>query len=191
MSKYLKKYNEKTGKWEIISPTSTDDICVTNTQFNNEITPVSKLTDVLNDIGDDISKLKRNVSWLAEHGGGGGSTGTGNAVMYKVIIMNAGVSNDTLYVNQSKFSVMFKITGGSVNDEVSYRIIYDGNYINNTFTKTKVNTNITINIDNIDMYSQITPHTFIIEAIDNDGITIPSYTLSIIETSIKVSCKDR
>jgi hypothetical protein len=190
MSKYLKKYNEKTGKWEIISPTSTDDICVTNTQFNNEITPVSKLTDVLNDIGNDISKLKRNVSWLAEHGGGGGGIGTGNAVMYKVIIMNAGVSNDTLYVNQSKFSVRFKITGGSVNDEVSYRIIYDGNYINNTFTKTKVNTNITINIDNIDMYSQVTPHTFIIEAIDNDGITIPSYTLSIIETSIKVSCKD-
>ena len=190
MSKYLRKYNEKTGKWEIISPTSTDDICVSNTQFNNETTPISKLTDVLNGIGDDISKLKRNVSWLAEHGGGGGGIGSGNTTNYKVVIMNAGVTNDTLYVNESKFSVTFKITGGSINDMIDYRVIYDGSYINNAYTKVKVNTNVTIDIDDIEKYSKVTPHTFIIEAVDGDGMTIPPYTLSIVETSIKVLCDD-
>lgn len=189
MAKYLKKYNEQTGKWEVISPTSSDDICVSNTRFNDEDAPISKLTDVLNDIGSDIDKLKRNVSWLAEHGGGGGvGIGGGAGSNYKVNIMNAGITNDTLYVNQSKFSVIFKISGGSVNDTVEYRVVYDGSYIVSNFTKTKVNTNISIDIEDIEMFSKVTPHTLIIEAIDADGMTIPSYTLSIVETSIQVTC---
>lgn len=187
MAKYLKKYNNQTGKWEIISPTSSDDICVTNTRFNDEEAPISKLTDVLNDIGSDIDKLKRNVSWLAEHGGGGG-VGGGGGSNYKINIMNAGVTNDTLYVNQPKFSVIFKITGGSVNDVVEYRVVYDGNYLVSNFTKTKVNTNISVDIEDIEMFSKVTPHTLVIEAVDGDGMTIPSYTLSIVESSINVTC---
>ena len=191
MSKYLRKYNEHTGKWEIIAPTSSDDISVSNTGFNNKEVPTSTLTDVLNDIGNDISKLKRNVSWLAEHGGGGGGIGVGGGTVtnYKIMVMNAGIVNDTLYVNQSKFSVTFKVTGGSVNDSIEYRVIYDGNYLNNNFTKAKVNTNITINVDDIEMFSLATPHTLMIEAIDADGITIPPYTLSVVESSIKVTCQ--
>ena len=188
--KYLKKYNETTGKWEIMSPTSTDDISVSNTKFNNEEAPISILTDVLNDIGSDIDRLKRNVSWLAEHGGGGGGVGIGggNGSNYKIVIMNAGITNDTLYVNDSSFSVTFKITGGGINDMVDYRVTYDGTYIVSKFTKTKVNTNISIDIPNIEMYSKVTPHTLIIEAVDPDGMTIPAYTLSIFEASIKATC---
>lgn len=188
--KYLKKYNETTGKWEIMSPTSTDDISVSNTKFNNEEAPISILTDVLNDIGSDIDRLKRNVSWLAEHGGGGAGVGIGggSGSNYKIVIMNAGVTNDTLYVNDSSFSVTFKITGGGINDMVDYRVTYDGNYVVSKFTKTKVNTNISINIPNIEMYSKVIPHTLIIEAVDPDGMTIPAYTLSIFEASIKATC---
>lgn len=190
MSRYLRKYNENTGKWEIISPTSSDDISVTNTGYNSGDNSISTLTDVLNGIGSDINTLKRNVSWLAEHGGGGGGIGVGggNITNYKIMVMNAGIVNDTLYVNQSKFSVTFKVTGGSVSDTIEYRIVYDGNYINNAFTKVKVNTNVTISIDDIEMFSKVTPHTLVIEAIDADGMTIPPYTLSVVEASVKVEC---
>jgi hypothetical protein len=190
MSKYLRRYNEKTGKWEIVSPTSTDDICVSNTSFNSEEVPMSRLTDVLNNIGSDIDRLKRNVSWLAEHGGSGGGIGIGggSASNYKITVVNAGITNDTLYVNQPKFSVVFKIAGGTVNDIVEYRAIYDGTYLNSNYTKIKANTNISIDINDIEMFSKMTPHTLIIEAIDTEGNAIPTYTLSIIETSIKVTC---
>lgn len=196
MPKYLKKYNEITGKWEVISPTSTDDIYVMNTSFNDSSTPVSNLTNVLNGINSDIDRLQRNVSWLAEHGGGGGSIGgTGGGVIggsnYKIVVLNAGISNDTLFVNDKSFSVTFKFTGGSLTDDVEYRVIYDGNYINDKFTKTRVNTNITITIDDIEKYSHVTPHSFIIEAVDSEGLTIPSYTLSVVEASIKVSCSSQ
>lgn len=188
MTKFLKKYNEKTGKWEIISPTSTDDIFVSNTNFNKNSNSVSNLTNVLNDIGEKIDKLKQNVSWLAEHGGGNG-TGGNVGSNYNIVIVNAGVQNNTLYVDNSKFSVTFKVNGGSINDIIEYRVIYDGNYINKNFTKIKVNTNTTIEINDIEVFSKVTPHTMVIEAIDSDGMTIPSYTLSIVESSIKVECE--
>ena len=190
MPKFLKKYNEKTGKWEIFSPTSTDDVSVSNTSFNTTEQPTSKLTDVLNNIGEDIEKLKRNVSWLAEHGGSGGGIGTGGPTAgYKIIVTNAGIQDDVLYVSNSAFTVTFKIEGAS-NEIVKYKVFYDGEPLSSKYTETKTNTTVAIQIDNIEMIGSVTPHSMIIEGIDNNGMAIPSCRISIIETSIKIEANN-
>ena len=188
MAKYLKKYNKNTQSWEIISPNSANDVYVTNPNFAISGTPIT-LDSALSNINSEINHLKRNVSWLAEHGGGGGYGGGGSATSnYGVVIMNAGVTNNTLYIRNKSIDIHFKFTGGTINDNVEYRVVYDGNYLTQ-YVKTRVNNVITISIDNIEKYTTLTPHTLIIEGIDADGMTIPSYTLSIVETSISVECQ--
>ena len=89
MSKVLKRYDETTGEWIIVSAPDVSvvqqiedgsDISDTNvivTNYNYIDGEGRKtLNDTLTDINDDISKLQRNVSWLAEHGGGGGGQGS-------------------------------------------------------------------------------------------------------------------
>ena len=72
MAIYAKKYNEKLKKWEVVSPTSDSDIVVLNNNYTDSGNPVT-LNSTLSKISSDIEKLQRNVSWLAEHGGGGGA----------------------------------------------------------------------------------------------------------------------
>ena len=89
MSKYLKRYNEETGKWELVSAPDvsvvqqledgsdiTDtNVVITNVNYAGGESGETTLNKTLTVISDDISRLERNVSWLAEHGGGGGTGG--------------------------------------------------------------------------------------------------------------------
>ena len=188
MAIYAKKYNDELKQWEIVSPTSDNDVVVLNNNYTESGTPVT-LNHTLSQISGDIEKLQRNVSWLAEHGGGGGGYGNGNTSNYAITVLNPGINDNQLFVSSKSFTISFKITGGSTSDYVQYRCTYDGNALDNNYTKVRVNTTVKVDIDNIEKFSTVTPHTFIVEAVDPDGLSIPSYTLSIVETSIVLSAQ--
>lgn len=189
MSKCLRKYNKSTEKWEIISPASSDYIAVSNTNFNNEGSSLNTLTDVLNNIGNDINKLKRNVSWLAEHGGGGGIGGGGGAaVAYKINVF--GLTNNKLYITKSPFSFSFRIEGGTNLDIVEYQVYYD-NVPFGSSTKTTANKNTDITIPRIDLNGERNQHFVEIRAVDNNGLTIPSLSFEVVEALISIDCDER
>ena len=184
MAIYAKKYNEKLKKWEVVSPTSDSDIVVLNNNYTDSGNPVT-LNSTLSKISSDIEKLQRNVSWLAEHGGGGGGGNGGTqGSNYAITILNPGVTDNQLFVSSRTFTISFKITGGTTSDYVQYRCIYDGNALDNNYTRVRVNTTVKVEISDIEEFSNVTPHSFIIEAVDPDGMSIPSYNLAIVETSI-------
>ena len=131
MAKYLRKYNKETKQWEVLSPNYSSDIYVTNPSILQTSGDPKNLDVVLSSINEDITKLKRNVSWLAEHGGGGNGIGGGSSASYNFFITNGGIVNDILYVSSLPLTIKFKINGGSAKDLVSYQVFYDGMSLTN------------------------------------------------------------
>lgn len=139
MSKYLKKYNKETNEWELVSAPDvsvvqkledgsniTDtNVIVTNPNYAGESGETPNLNETLTVISDDISRLQRNVSWLAEHGGGGGGGGTGPTSPYGIVIISPILVNDAAYVSGKTFEVEFMITGGTDGEECAYSYQYD------------------------------------------------------------------
>ena len=142
MGKTIKKYNESTQKWENIygpevtiiqqmedgTQISDTDVAVTNPNYVTEEGNNTTLDETLSVISDDISKLQRNVSWLAEHGGGGGNGGGGGVITsYGIVVTSPmNVTNaGSVYVDETGLTVTFMITGGSQNETCTYTYQYD------------------------------------------------------------------
>jgi len=148
MSKIIKKYNETTGVWEpILTPDvsitqvlengdniSDTNVVVTNENYSSDdLENPTTLDETLTVISDDISKLQRNVSWLAKHGTGGGGGGGGLNVSYGFEVTYK-KGNETLplekgqsiYTESNQLSVTFVITGGTAGDPCTYTYTYGG-----------------------------------------------------------------
>ena len=151
MGKIIKKYNEATGVWEpILTPdvsitqvledgdNITDaNVIVTNENYSSDdLENPATLDETLTVISDDISKLQRNVSWLAKHGTGGGGGGGSYNVSYgfEVTYKNG---NETLplekgqaiYTEGNQVAVTVTVTGGTTNDISAVVCQYGGNRI--------------------------------------------------------------
>lgn len=200
MSKVLKKYNKETKKWEVISeslinidkinindiPIDDNQIDITNPfyQYNDS---ASTLNDALSSIGSDIETLKRNVSWLAEHGGGGGNGGGGGtSTGYGIYITYPTLENNAIYVNGTELVVKFMITGGTEGEVCQYRYTYDDNYTSQ-YTGCKINEIVTITIKDINMVNNTTTHTLSINAVNSIGTNIPPVSFKIYESSLNIS----
>lgn len=121
----LKKYNKKTGQWEVI--TSDHSSSIKEVSLGEDIKTVN---DALVTHQDDITEMKRNIAWLALHGGGGSGSGTGGDVTVSIVFKNLAkvvqeqfvVSGNTLRfyyqiqssVNYARFNVSLYINGQSV-----------------------------------------------------------------------------
>lgn len=183
MGKYLRKYNKETKQWEILSPNYSNDIFVTNPLFSSTSGSPKTLDTVLTTINDDIVKLKQNVSWLVEHGGGGNGLGGGSGSTYKFFIENGG-NGDTLYVSSTPYTIQFKIVGGSPSDKVSYIVTYDGRALVGTYKECKVNTLQTVVIP--DFTDGVSVHSLQFEGLDPDGMMIEPRIVNIMESSLKL-----
>lgn len=200
MSKVLKKYNKETKKWEVISeslinidkinindiPIDDNQIDITNPfyQYNDS---ASTLNDALSSIGSDIETLKRNVSWLAEHGGGGGNGGGGGtSTGYGIYITYPTLENNAIYVNGTELVVKFMITGGTEEEVCQYRYTFDDNYTSQ-YTGCKINEIVTITIKDINMVKNTTTHTLSINAVNSIGTNIPPVSFKIYESSLNIS----
>ena len=198
MSKFLKRYNETTQKWELVSAPDVSveqrledgsKITDTNVVISNENyikeERETTLDDALTDISDDISRLQRNVSWLAEHGGGGGTGGGGSdQKSFGIEIISPTIIDGAAYVTGKTFEIEFMITGGSEGDECTYAYVYDSNQ-QTDYAPLKVNTSIKILIDNTE--STLKEHSIIIRAVNPYGTNIMPKSFRIYESTLSLA----
>jgi hypothetical protein len=93
----LRKYNETTGTWDIISSGNASGIMVTDPHFLDEGQTFKSVNQVLVDMDDKVEETKRNLSWVVLNGtigGGGGSGGTTASIKLTdgSIVTNEGVN---------------------------------------------------------------------------------------------------
>ena len=199
MSKYLKRYNQQTDTWELVSApdvsviqrladgsTITDtNVVVTNVNYaEGESGETPTLEQTLTTISDDISRLQRNVSWLAEHGGGGGGGGTGSTQSFGIEIISPTLTDNAAYVSGKTFEIEFMITGGSEVDECTYAYVYDSER-QTDYVPVNVNKSVKIQIDNTDSPSK--EHSIIIRAINPYGTNITPKSFRIYESTLTLA----
>ena len=180
MKKYLKRYNNETKEWEIISPDisvtqvfegdthiTDTNVFVTNYQYTEKGNETN-LNDTLGVIGNDIAKLKRNVSWLAEHGGGGSGSGGGTMQSYGIELISPILKNGAVYTNNEKLEIKFMITGGTEGDTCKYS--YTNDNIVSGYKEIEVGKEISVTVDYTN--SSTSSHIFEIRAINPYNNTI-------------------
>lgn len=148
MGKIIKKYNEVTGVWEpILTPDisitqvledgdsiSDANVVITNENYSSDdFENPATLDKTLSVISDDISKLQRNVSWLAKHGTGGGGGGGGYNISYgfevtykvedEVVPLEKG---DSIYTDAGQIPITVTVTGGTPGDLCKVTYQYGG-----------------------------------------------------------------
>ena len=199
MGKTIKRYNESTKQWENIygpdvtviqqmedgSSISDTHVSVTNANYASEDGTETTLDDTLSAISDDISRLQRNVSWLAEHGGGGGNGGGGGGPVaaYGIVVTSpANVTNaGSVYVDGTGLTVSFMITGGSSNETCSYTYQYDMDISQKT--DTIIGKEITVHLDLTKNSKK--DHDFLIRATNIYGMTIV-FSFKIYRSSLSI-----
>lgn len=219
MSKTLKRYDKVQGKWVSVSKQNIEvhndlgengkisdiNVNVTNPNYSDD----GDLNEALSDINDNIDTLQRNVSWLAEHGGGGSGNGyfpeapfdgktygrkdgewaevTGGTGSvggeYKFDVISPVIRDGAVYTSEKKILVTFRIIGGASYDICKYRYSYDGG----TFTDyqdIKNGTEVTISFDNTN--SNRPYHTLRLDGMTPYGITIEPVQFYIYQNSIEI-----
>ena len=199
MPKYLKKYNKETNKWELVSAPDvsvvkkledgsdiTDtNVIVTNVNYTKESGETTNLGETLTVISDDISRLQRNVSWLAEHGTGGGSGGGGGSTTpFGIVIVSPVLVNESAYVSGKTFEVEFMITGGTDGEQCEYSYVYDSNPATD-YALVTVGTSVKIQIDNTG--STLKEHSLIIRAKNPYGTNITPKSFRIYESTLSLA----
>lgn len=199
MGKTLKKYNEVTKQWEnVYAPDTTiiqqladgsnisdTNVVVTNLNYSEGAEEDVTLNDTLNTISDDISRLQRNVSWLAEHGGGGGNGGGGGGgASYGIVVVSpANVLNGgSVYADSSALTVVFMITGGSQNDPCSYYYQYDTETSQKVEDTVGKEVRVTLDLTK----NSLKQHTFIIRATNMYGTAIAPLSFTIYRSSLSM-----
>lgn len=200
MSKTIKKYNEVTGVWEsILTPDisvtqvledgdsiSDANVVVTNENYSSDdLENPATLDETLTVISDDISKLQRNVSWLAKHGTGGGSGGGGGynvSYGFEVTYKN---ENETLplekgqaiYTEGNQLSVTVTVTGGTPGDPCTITYQYGGNRITKEINVEEPYTfNVTFEKS----------ATVIISGKNPQGMSISAFNFSVYKSSLSI-----
>ena len=130
---FIKKYNPKTDKWEIISSTNAAGIY---TKDESLLEIGNNVDAVLHNLKEDVDYLKRNVSWLAKYGGGGsgGSGGTGGGVEASIIVNGNPTNSD------------FTLTSAGINIEIqssNKKLLWNITVMANNTTLVKGITNAT------------------------------------------------
>lgn len=198
MGKTLKRYNEITKKWEnVYAPDTTviqqledgsnisdTNVIVTNLNYSEGAEEETTLNDTLNTISDDISRLQRNVSWLAEHGGGGGNSGGGGGASYGIVVVSpANVLNGgSVYADSTALTVVFMITGGTSNDPCSYYYQYDTETSQRVEDTVGKEVRVTLDLTK----NSLKQHTFIIRATNMYGTAIAPLSFTIYRSSLSM-----
>lgn len=178
MAKTLKIFNAETQQWEIINapeqviqqvktdnePISDKDVIVKNYNYGDEEKEVT-LDDALTTISDDIAKLKRNVSWLGEHGGGGGSNGSGTGgsgsddtpTSYRINILTPTIIDNIATVKTEGVNIQFRVDGMKKNDICTFSYVFDG-LLNSEWKTISFGETITISLPDLNIISDNTSH---------------------------------
>ena len=160
----LKRYNDKTQQWEPINQAPATGVYTDNPLLTENSDEIISVEDVLLKNKQDINLLRKNVSWLALHGGGGGAGGGGiigdnnatiqlfdpadNATDTNEIIWSNSYNNITYKINSntstSTYTVYIRVNG--IVKYTAYNVKRNTNQIvpSNTLGLGNMNTVITI-----------------------------------------------
>ena len=188
----LKKYNKQTDTWDIIASGNASGIVVTDPHFVSENNTQKSVNDVLVEMDNKIEQTRRNLSWVVQNGtiggGGGGGTSSGGTIQ----LTNSNITTiegiNYLYATETKVTLNYLIEASIPNKPYSLSVMLDGEYIVKNKT---VYSQIpgTIEIDNINKHSNNSSHSVVIMCSDEEGISLPSYRLTIVESSISLSAQ--
>lgn len=184
----LKKYNEATGSWDIISSGNATGIMVTDPHFV-EGQNYKSVNDVLVDIDDKVEETKRNLSWVVLNGTIGGGGGGGSSTSSSIKLTDGSITTtegiNYLYSTTTKLTLHYLISSTKPNSRFSISVSLDGtNIIRGQVAYSSVQG--TIEIPNIAAYSDSASHSIVVTAEDIEGIAVTPYLLTVVESSIKL-----
>lgn len=184
----LKKYNESTGTWDIISSGNASGIMVTDPHFLEEGQTFKSVNQVLVDMDDKVEETKRNLSWVVLNGTiGGGGGGGGTTASIKLtdgsIVTTEGVHY--LYSTSTKLTLHYLISSTKPNEKYNISVSLDGNtIISNQVGYSSVQG--TLEIPNIAEFSSSASHSIVVTAENAEGISVSPYLLTVVESSISL-----
>lgn len=201
MRNYLKRYNEETKEWELITTPSVSDgkcnedteIIVTNPNYAGESGETSTLSDTLDVISDDISRLQRNVSWLARYGGGGSGTGGGGIETVSQVVYVKGLEKvgDVYYSDfgndKKEVTIVFRISNSRTSDKFIYTASWNDVQLAR-YRNVSINGSTDISVTIRDINTTKMQHTFSINAVDNDNMALDPFRITINMRSLLVEC---
>ena len=185
----LKKYNESTNTWDIISSGNASGIMVTDPHFLDEGQTFKSVNQVLVDMDDKVEETKRNLSWVVLNGtigGGGGGTGTSAAIKLTNGSITTTEGINYLYSTTTKVTLNYLITSNKPNERYSITVSLDGNNI----IKGQVGYSSvqgTLEIPNIAQFTEAASHSIVVTAEDIEGMAVTPYLLTIVESSINIT----
>lgn len=163
----LKKYNTEAERWEIFASDSASVVHSEHPALLQENETSVTVEDALIRDREDIELVKKNISWLALHGGGGsGGGGTIIEVENTIEILDAGGNpTDNIIWRSDSKSVSYQISSSKASNKFNVVITLDGVTIAspNNISQGTVNT---VSIKKINAYSNNTKHTLRISAVD-------------------------
>ena len=184
----LKKFNESTGTWDIISSGNASGIMVTDPHFLEEGQTFKSVNQVLVDMDDKVEETKRNLSWVVLNGTiGGGGGGGGTTASIKLtdgsIVTTEGVHY--LYSTSTKLTLHYLISSTKPNEKYNISVSLDGNtIISNQVGYSSVQG--TLEIPNIAEFSSSASHSIVVTAENTEGISVSPYLLTVVESSISL-----
>lgn len=96
------------NKWVTIASSDSTGIQTTNPKLTEDNGLGKSIDKVLENHEDRVSKLERNVSWLAEHGGGGSGSGGGGTTITEAttkILVNDTASGGSVIIDQNGLKI--------------------------------------------------------------------------------------
>lgn len=185
----LKKYNESTGTWDIISSGNASGIMVTDPHFLSEGETYKSVNQVLVDMDDKVEETKRNLSWVVINGTiGGGGGGGGSTASIRLTNGNITTSEGVhyLYSTETRIVLNYLISSTKPNEKYNISVSLDGNtIISNQVGYSSVQG--TLEIPNIAEFSDSASHSVIVTAENAEGLSVSPYLLTVVESSISLT----
>ena len=183
----LKKYNETTGTWDIISSGNASGIMVTDPHFLEEGQTYKSVNQVLVDMDDKVEETKRNLSWVVLNGTIGGGGGGGTTASIKLTNSNITTTEGVhyLYSTQTSLTLRYLISSTKPNEKYSISVSLDGNtVISGQVGYSSVQG--TLEIENIAQFSTAASHSIVVTAENAEGISVSPYLLTVVESTINI-----
>lgn len=179
----IRKYNTKTKQWEVVASSNASDISVRSEALLDESQNETNVETVLQKFNDDIKTLKGNVSWLAEHGGGGSGSG-GDTTIEATIKINGKESGETIILDTK--GLIIEVQSKKANVKWTISVSTDSKLI-----RTVNNTNkVTITSEELDKLGITSSFNLSVTAVNNDTLTSVYWNGRIQRSTVVISTKD-
>lgn len=184
----IRIYNSETKQWETVASSEATGISTSSPEFLNEGELHTSVNEAMLRMNEKISKLERNVSWLALHGGGGSGGGSGFTSSIKItngdIVSENGIN--TLYLNGKSLTLNYIITSTKANSRFLIDVTLDGNAI---IKQEEGWSSVPgkLEIPDVGKFSNSSTHSIIVTATDTEGESTEPYLLTVVESNIELS----